>query len=220
MVATQPPPFSGLLTISIARPPGRFGELAGRLAERHVANDGGAERLDVAVERSGFLAVLDQPLHGAAGFGDVRRKPEHVEILLVADDDARRSVVQHEALRNVVDGGAKMAPFGGQRPVEVLMTLQQETDGERQGAGDGKQHGIKKGPGGQRGTNQHRGRGRAAKPDPFQHTHAIGRLRLFGGPIAAAVTEPIQACTEPAHASPQFPACLRDTSGSGVTTLS
>jgi hypothetical protein len=181
---------------------GRFRQLAGSFAKRHVANDCGAECLDVAVERSGFLAMLDQPLHGAAGFGDIRRQPEHVAILLIADHDARRAVVQHEALRNVADRRVKMAPFGGQRPVEVLMTLQQNTDSKRQDADDGKQNGVKNGPGGQRDTNQHRGCCRTAESDPLQHPQAIGKLRLFGGPISTAVTEPIQACTEPAHASP------------------
>ena len=117
------------------------------------------------------LRCCDQPLHGAARFGDVRRQSEHVEILLVADDDARRGVVEHEALRNIVDGGAKMAPFGGQRSIEVLMTPEQQTDGERQDAGDGKQRAVEKAPGRQRDTGQDRGN--AAAPQRPSHCSCV-----------------------------------------------
>ena len=82
----------------------RLRELARGLAERHVADDGVAELVDIAVEGSGLLAVLDQPLHGAARLRHIGRQPEHVDIGLVADHDARRSVVEHKALRDIVHG--------------------------------------------------------------------------------------------------------------------
>ena len=76
----------------------RFRELARRLAERHRLDDRVAELIDVAIEGSGFLPVRDQPLHGAARLGHVRRQAEHLEIGLVANDDPRGCIIENKAL--------------------------------------------------------------------------------------------------------------------------
>ena len=88
---------------------GSLRQLTRGLAERHVADDGVAEFVDIAIEGSGLLAVRDQPRHGAAGPHYLGRQPEHLEIRLVADHDAGRGVVEHEPLRDIVHGDRKLA---------------------------------------------------------------------------------------------------------------
>ena len=90
----------------------RFRKLPRRLAERNGLDDRIAELVDVAIESSGFLPVGDQPLHGAAGLGHVRRQSEHVEIGLVANDDPRGCIIKNKTLRNVVHGNPELAPLG------------------------------------------------------------------------------------------------------------
>ena len=128
MVATQPPDGSGLLTISMARPPGAsvicrvalpsltLRMMAAQNASTSPSNEPVSARC--AISRCMRAALL----------GDVGRQAEHVDIGLVADDDARRCIVEHEALRDIVHGGAQMTPFRGQRPVKPLMALQQQPD--------------------------------------------------------------------------------------------
>ncbi len=89
----------------------RFRELTRGLAERYVVDDRVAEFIDVAVKGSGFLAVRDQPLHGAALFDHLRRQSEHLDIGLVADDDPRRCVIENKALRDIVHGDRELAPL-------------------------------------------------------------------------------------------------------------
>ena len=189
----------------------RFRELAGGLAQRHAANDGGAKRLDIAVERAGLLAVLDQPPHRAALFGDVRRQAEHLQIRLIADDDARGGVVQHEALRNVIDGDAELTLFRGQRSIDPLVRHQQATDGQRQDGRNGEQHTFAKAQGRKRNTGQDGGsRYQPANAKPPRRRHDFGRIHRAGAPIVVAAQEPIESGAEPSHAFPNSRhACTR-----------
>ncbi len=110
----------------------RLRQLTGPVAESDIVDDARAERLHVAVKRSGFLAMLDQLLDRAALLGDVGRKAEHLDIGLVADHDPCRGVVEHKPLRDIVDGRAKLTPLIGQRAVKPLMALEQQCERQHQ----------------------------------------------------------------------------------------
>ena len=103
-------------------------DLARCLAKPDIADDGAAERVDVAVEGPGLRTVRDQPLHGAALLRDVGRQAEHLDIGLVAGHNPGRCVVEHEALRDVVHGGAQMTPFLGERTMKPLIAFQEQAD--------------------------------------------------------------------------------------------
>ena len=64
--------------------------------------------VDVADKGAALLAVPDQVAQMAAGLDDIGREAEHVDIALVADDEAPRGIEQQQALRHVVDGGVEM----------------------------------------------------------------------------------------------------------------
>jgi hypothetical protein len=113
-------------------PTGRLGELTRPPAERHVADNGIAELVDVAIERAGLLTVRNQPLHRAARPGHVGREAEHVDVGLVADDDARRRVVEDQSLRNVVHGGREVTTLDRKPLVRDLMPFQHQEDNDGQ----------------------------------------------------------------------------------------
>ncbi|MEH2621608.1 hypothetical protein V1285_006554 [Bradyrhizobium sp. AZCC 1620] len=124
----------------------RFRQLARCLAERHRLDDRVAEFIDVAIERSGFLPVSDQPLHGAAGLGHIGRQSEHVEIGLVANDDPRRCIIENKTLRDVVHGNRELAPLRRQPPVGQSITSQQQSGGNGKHGDNRKQHAFAKTP--------------------------------------------------------------------------
>ena len=79
-------------------------ELARGFPERHLLYDRVAKFIDVAIEGSGLFPVRNQPLHGAARPGHIRRQAEHLQILLVACDDPRGSIIENKPLRDIVHG--------------------------------------------------------------------------------------------------------------------
>ena len=68
----------------------------------------GAVGIDVADKGAELLAMPDQVAQVTAGFDDVRRDAEHLDILLVADHQTASVVEQQQALRHVVDGGVEV----------------------------------------------------------------------------------------------------------------
>ena len=58
-----------------------------------------------------FLAMLHQVAEVAARLDDVGRQAEHVDVAPVAGDDARRCVIQHQALRSCCSGRCRAAAF-------------------------------------------------------------------------------------------------------------
>ena len=101
-----------------------------------VAQDVRTEFIDVAVERSGILAMLDQVEEAAARLHDLCRQIVHVEIALVADDDARRGVIQHEALRHVVQRGVEPVLFRFQPLLRFPILPGHLPDDQEQDEGD------------------------------------------------------------------------------------
>ncbi len=83
----------------------------GDLAFSDDPHDVGAERLDVAIERSALLAMVHRLMDVAAGLDDVRGQAEHVGIAAVAGDDVSSGVVQDQPLRHVVQGGVEPLPL-------------------------------------------------------------------------------------------------------------
>ena len=67
------------------------------LAAGDVVQNRRAEFIDVAVEGSGVLAMLDQVAQMAARLHDLRRQIEHVDIAPVEGDDARGGVIHAPA---------------------------------------------------------------------------------------------------------------------------
>ena len=86
---------------------GTFHDAAGDLSGSDVLHDGGAEFQDVAVERSGILAMLDQVEEVTPRLHDLGRQIVHVEVALVGGDDPCGGVIQHETLRHVVQRGVE-----------------------------------------------------------------------------------------------------------------
>ena len=64
--------------------------------------------VDIADERAALLAMQDQIPQMTAGPCHLGRNAEHVDIALIADHEARRSVEQQQALGHVVDGGVEV----------------------------------------------------------------------------------------------------------------
>ena len=83
-------------------------DAVGDLTARDVSHDEGAERIDVAVERSVVLAMLHQVAEMAARLHDVGRQVVHVDVAPVEGDDARRGVERHQSLDHVVQGGVEL----------------------------------------------------------------------------------------------------------------
>ena len=115
----------------------------GDFSRRDVAQDVRTEFLDVAVERSGVLAMLDQVVEVAARLHDVCRQIVHIEIALVGGDDACRRVIQHEALRHVVQGGIEPVLFRFQPLLRFPVLPGHLPDDQEQDEGDHqrRQHG-------------------------------------------------------------------------------
>ena len=111
---------------------GSLGDLVGDFSKCNIADDLGAELLDIAVERSGLLAVCDQVLHGAAWLGHLRRQTEHVDVAPVANRDPRRRIVEDEALRNIVHGGVEPLLLERQLLLRQSMLLRQLANDEQQ----------------------------------------------------------------------------------------
>ena len=124
----------------------RLRELARAIAERHVADDGIAELIDIAVKGAGLLAVLDQPLHRAARLRHIRRQSKHLYVGLVADHDARRRIIENKALRDVVHGNDELAPLRRQPLIGQSMMPQQQTDDDRQDSDRGEQRMLANAP--------------------------------------------------------------------------
>ncbi len=108
-----------------------------------VAHDRGAEFLDIAIERSRLFAMPDQVEKVAARLYDIRRQLVHVEIALVAQDDACLCVIQHEPLRHVVQGGVEPVFLQFQPPLCFLILPghlpddQEQNEGDHEGGQDG-----------------------------------------------------------------------------------
>jgi len=100
--------------------------------------------------------VGDQPLHGAAGLDHVGRQSEHVEIGLVANDDPRGCIIEHEALRDIVDGNRELAPLGRQPLIGQPIAPHQQTGDHSQDGDERKQHAFAKAPHCQVGRNNRR----------------------------------------------------------------
>ena len=83
----------------------------GDLAPGDVAHNARTEFINISGERSGRLAKPDQVGEADARLHDLCRQIVHVDVALVEGDDAGRCVVQHEALRHVVQGGVEPVLF-------------------------------------------------------------------------------------------------------------
>jgi hypothetical protein len=68
------------------------------------APDLGAIRLDIAGKGAALLVMNQQFPKRAAGFDDVARQFEHVDIALIADDEPLVGIVEQKALWHIVDG--------------------------------------------------------------------------------------------------------------------
>ena len=166
----------------------RFRELPRGLAERHGADDGVAERVDIAVKGSGLFAVLDQPMHRAAGLRDIRRQSEHLNIGLVADHDPRRCVIENKALRDIVHGDTELAPLGRQPLAGQAMAPQQQSDDAREDRDEDKQYAFAQAPG----RGRHAGRNRhgdqdSPKGNAPRRPVLLGRIRQFARHVMAAI---------------------------------
>ena len=158
-----------------------LGQLTGGLAERDVADDGVAEFIDIAVKGSGLLAVRDQPLHGAARFDHLRRQSEHVEIGLVAGNDPRRCIIEHKALRNVVDGDRELTLLRRQPLARQSMVLQQQADDESEYDGHREQYAFAQAPvrnGDAKERDRRQPGAQGQTPHPSGPIGAIGRSGL------------------------------------------
>ncbi|MHC2438586.1 hypothetical protein ACVMB0_005961 [Bradyrhizobium sp. USDA 4451] len=93
--------------------------------------EAGAVGVDIADERAERLAMQDQVAQMASGFDDVGRQAEHVDILLVADHEPRRSVEQQQPLRHGVDCGVEVLALLGQPALRrIVLPLQLTHDQE------------------------------------------------------------------------------------------
>src|ERR1700680_3948975 len=72
-------------------------DLMSNFPEPHVANDGAAKFVNIAVKGAGLFSMRDQLSHAAAGLGHVRGQPKHLDIALVANGNPRLSVINHTA---------------------------------------------------------------------------------------------------------------------------
>src|ERR1700676_5763850 len=100
-------------------------DLMSNFPEPHVADDGAAKFVNIAVKGPGLFSMRDQLPHGAAGLGHVRGQPKHLDIALVANGNPRLRVVNHQALRNIVNGGVEALLLR-------LMLLRQLANDEKQ----------------------------------------------------------------------------------------
>ena len=92
------------------------------------------------------LRCCDQPLHGAAWLGHIRRQSEHLDIGLVADDDARRCIIENKALRDIVHGDDELAPLRRQPLIGQSMAPQQQTDEDGENGDNGEQNAFANAP--------------------------------------------------------------------------
>ncbi len=99
--------------------------------------------VDVADERTQFLAMTDEVAQMATGLRHVRRYAEHVDVALIADDEPARGVEQQQSLGHVVDGGVEMLALLGEQPLRRrVLTLQLAHD--QIDRGDHDDHGEKR----------------------------------------------------------------------------
>ena len=156
----------------------RFRELAGAFAERHVTYDRIAECIDIAVKGPGLFAVLDQPVHGAAWLGHIRRQSKHLDIGLVADDDRRRCIIKHKALRDIVHGDAEVTPLRRQPLIGQSIAPQQQTDDYGENGDNGKQYAFANVPVPDRDADRNcRDEQDAAKREPPDRSGLFNRTR-------------------------------------------
>ena len=174
------------------------------LAARDVSHDGGAELIDVAVERSAVLAMLHQVAEMAARLHDVGRQVVHVDVAPVEGDDARRGVERHQALDHVVQRGVEPAPFRFQ-PLLRLAVLpgdlpddQEQDQGDhrgRQRCRDDQESGLLA-PVGERGGNRvgrdHDARVVAERGCRSQPVRLVDRALHAQRLLAAALPDPLQ----------------------------
>jgi hypothetical protein len=69
----------------------------------HRAENFGTIFFRIDVQTAGRYAVLDQPQQCASGLDDVRRQAVHLDVAIVADQNALVRIEQNDALRHVVD---------------------------------------------------------------------------------------------------------------------
>jgi len=69
----------------------------------HRAENFGTIFFRIDVQTAGRYAVLDQPQQCASGFDDIRRQAIHLDVAIVADQNALVRIEQNDALRHVVD---------------------------------------------------------------------------------------------------------------------
>ena len=186
-------------------------ELTRAFSERYVLDDRVAEFIDVAVKGSGFLAMRDQPLHGAALFDHLRRQAEHLDVTLVADDDPSRRVVKHEALRDIVHGDAEVSLLHREPPARQPVTLQQQADEDGEDDGNRKQYAFAPAPGRHSRAKQDRRRQRGAKGRPSDPPGRFSGTRRTVRRLIAAIDT---------HLVPSQRENLRMTDGRRVTTCS
>ncbi len=68
----------------------------------------GAETLGIPGKRASLRPVPDHLGQGTAGFHDVGRKAVHLDVALIADDDAGQLVEHHQPLAHVVESQVQL----------------------------------------------------------------------------------------------------------------
>ena len=137
-VATHPPSASGSLTTWTERPSGVVMTIAFRWPMSRSTRS--TYWSTSPVNDPVCLAVGDHVAETAARLDDIGRQAVHVEIALVADDEALRRIEQQQALRHVVDGGVEPLLFQRQPLPRPAVLLRELADDQEQQRGDG-EHG-------------------------------------------------------------------------------
>jgi hypothetical protein len=81
----------------------RFYDPVHRLALTHRAENLGAILFSVNIEAAGRYPVLDQVQQRASGLNDIRRQTIHLDVAVIADQNALVRIEQYDTLRHVVD---------------------------------------------------------------------------------------------------------------------
>src|ERR1700692_11308 len=63
-----------------------FDDVASDIPQRYVAQDGRTKTFNVALERASLLSIRDKIAKAEAGLYDIGRKPVHLKIAPIADD--------------------------------------------------------------------------------------------------------------------------------------
>jgi hypothetical protein len=132
--------------------------------------------------------VLYQSLHRAAGPGHIRRQSEHLDIGLIANDDARRCIIENKALRDIVHGNTELAALSREALIGRPMALEQQPDDDREHQDDGQQNLLANDPCRRRDVRRDRqGNQPSAKGNAPDRPGLLGRVRRTARHVMAAI---------------------------------